>query len=125
MVMIEIRTTQKFKEYRVVELSGRIDSSAAGGLEEVLDELIQSEKNLIIDMSGVNFISSQGMRVLLNTKKQVARGNGQVILTGLSGNVREVLSMLGFLEYFKVLDPDSDELGYYDFRDNATPETGL
>jgi anti-sigma B factor antagonist len=93
--MMEIRTSRKFKEYRVMELSGRIDSSASGGLEEVLEDLIQSEKNLIVDLSGVYFISSQGMRVLLNTKKQIASGNGKMILTGLSGNVREVLSMLG------------------------------
>jgi anti-sigma B factor antagonist len=123
--MIEIRTTRKFKEYRVVELSGRIDSSASGGLEEVLEDLIQSEKNLIVDLSGVYFISSQGMRVLLNAEKQIARENGQLILAGLSGNVREVLSMIGFLEYFEILDADSDELGYYDFRDNPTNDAGL
>jgi anti-sigma B factor antagonist len=125
MIMIEIRTTRKFKEYRVVELSGRIDSSASGGLEEVLEDLIQSEKKLIVDLSGVYFISSQGMRVLLNAEKQIARENGQLILAGLSGNVREVLSMIGFLEYFEILDADLDELGYYDFRDNPTNEAGL
>lgn len=124
MLMIEIRTTQKFKEYRVVELAGRIDSSASGGLEEVLDDLIQSEKNLIVDMSGVYFISSQGMRVLLNAKKQIASKNGEVILTGLTGNVKEVLSLLGFLEYFTVVNPDSDNLGYYAFRSNAANNAG-
>jgi anti-anti-sigma factor len=122
MLMIEIRTTRKFKEYRVVELSGRIDSSAAGGLEDVLEELIQSEKNLIVDLEGVQFISSQGMRVLLNTKKEIAGRDGQMILAGLTGNIREVLSMLGFLHYFTILDADSDELGYYDFRGNAAED---
>jgi anti-sigma B factor antagonist len=122
--MMEIRTTRKFKEYRVVELSGRIDSSAAGGLEEVLEDLIQVEKNLIVDLSGVQFISSQGMRVLLSAEKLVTSENGKMILAGLMGNVREILSMIGFLHYFTVLDPDSDELGYYDFRGDLTNDAG-
>jgi anti-sigma B factor antagonist len=91
-------------------------------LEEELEELVQSENNIIVDLRDVNFISSQGMRVLLNVKKQIASGNGKMILTGLSGNVREVLAMLGFLEYFTVLDPDSDELGYYDLGGNPSKD---
>lgn len=122
--MMEIRTTRKFKEYRVVELSGRIDSSAAGGLEEVLADVIQSEVNLIVDLNGVHFISSQGMRVLLAVKKQVSRENGKMILAGLTGNVKEILSMLGFLHYFTILDIDTDELGYYDFRANQSDDAG-
>lgn len=122
--MIEIQTTRKFKDYRVVELSGRIDSSASGGLEEVLEDLIQSEKYIIVDLNGVQFISSQGMRVLLTTNKQITKENGKMILAGISGNVREVLSMIGFLHYFTILDPDSDELGYYDFRANLANNAG-
>lgn len=122
--MMEIRTTRKFKEYRVVELSGRIDSSAAGGLEEVLADVIHSEVNLIVDLNGVHFISSQGMRVLLAVKKQVSRENGKMILAGLTGNVKEILSMLGFLHYFTILDIDTDELGYYDFRANQSDDAG-
>jgi len=122
--MMEIRTTRKFKEFRVVELSGRIDSSAAGGLEEVLADVIRSEVNLIIDLNDVHFISSQGMRVLLAVKKQVSRENGKMILAGLTGNVKEILSMLGFLHYFTILDIDTDELGYYDFQANQSDDAG-
>lgn len=123
--MMEIRTTRKFKEYRVVELSGRVDASGASGLEEVLEDVIRSEIHLIVDLIDVYFISSQGMRVLLNTKKEVDARSGEMILAGPSGTVREVLAMIGFLHYFTILDSDTDELGYYDFRDNPTSGTQI
>jgi len=90
----------------IVRFSGRFDSSAAPAAEERLSTaLADLPPRLALDMSGLNYISSAGLRVLLVLAKRVQQANGKAVLFGLAPNVREVFAVSGFDTIFSI-EPD-------------------
>ena len=91
----------------IVKLAGRLDSTAAQSAEESLTRaLAGGTPHLAVDMSGLQYISSAGLRVLLVVAKKVQRAEGKVVLFGLGPNVREVFSISGFDKIFAI-QPDA------------------
>ena len=89
----------------VVRLTGRLDSGAASAAEEQLSAaLVVSPPRVAIDMSGLAYISSAGLRVLLVLAKKVQQQKGKVVLGGLAANVREVFTVSGFDSIFPIED---------------------
>jgi anti-anti-sigma factor len=90
----------------LVRLSGRLDSAAAPVAEERLSAaLVDDPPRLAIDMSGLTYISSAGLRVLLVLAKKVQQQKGRMALGGLVGNVLEVFAVSGFDTIFTI-EPD-------------------
>jgi anti-anti-sigma factor len=87
----------------VLTITGRIDATTCPGLEEVVNRYIrEGYTRLILDFSGLEYISSAGLRVLLSTRKQLVPLDGTVILIGLRPFVREVFDMTGFSKIFPI-----------------------
>ena len=55
-----------------------------------------------MNLAGLEYVSSAGLRVLLVTAKKLSRQNGKIVLCGLQDTVREVLTISGFLSIFQV-----------------------
>jgi anti-sigma B factor antagonist len=90
----------------IVRLSGRLDSSAAPSAEQQLGDAVVGEPpRLAIDMRGLVYISSAGLRVLLVTARKVQQQKGKLALCGLATNVREVFAASGFDTIFAI-EPD-------------------
>jgi anti-anti-sigma factor len=90
-------------EVVIVTLTGRLDSSAAQSAESKLGDTIGTGvPHVAIDMSGLDYISSAGLRVLLVLAKKVQQAKGKVALFGLMPNVREVFSVSGFDTIFSI-----------------------
>lgn len=90
-------------EVVVVKITGRLDGTTAPVAERGLTAALDShEPRLVIDMSGLAYISSAGLRVLLVIAKKIQRADGQVALFGLLGNVREVFSISAFDQLFPI-----------------------
>ena len=85
-------------EVVVVRLSGRLDSSTAKPAEDGLAAAIAGidEPRVVIDLTGLGYISSAGLRVLLLTDKRIKSAGGRLALCGLGASVREVFSISGF-----------------------------
>jgi anti-anti-sigma factor len=84
------------KRVSVVSIIGRVDGSTAGEFETTLNELRESGKNnLVLDMSEVDFVSSAGLRVLVNTRKAVQSSGGSIVLASPSEQVIETLDIAG------------------------------
>jgi anti-sigma B factor antagonist len=80
----------------VVRPTSRIDSSNAAAFESRCVALIAAgPQKVVIDFSGVDYISSAGLRVLLVAAKSAKSQGGGLTLCGLRGNVREVLEVSG------------------------------
>ncbi len=76
---------------------GRIDSSSSSSFEEQCLNLIGSKsQKTVIDLSGVDYVSSAGLRVLLISAKKAKATGGALTLCGPQGSVREVVSLSGF-----------------------------
>jgi anti-sigma B factor antagonist len=87
----------------VITVTGRIDAVASPVLEEAVHRSIdRGSSDLIFDFSGVDYISSAGLRVLLSARKQLLPMNGTVTLVGLRPFVREIFDMTGFSKIFPI-----------------------
>ena len=67
---IEIK---KNKQETIIEIVGRLDTITAPALDKTINEDIEEIKNLILDLKGVEYISSAGLRVLLAAQKKMSK----------------------------------------------------
>ncbi|MFP4362394.1 MAG: STAS domain-containing protein [Spirochaetia bacterium] len=88
----------------VIALTGRLDSSTTGKVEEQVTPLLNEGAKIIFDMSGCEYVSSAGLRLLLMTAKTLAREDGNGVLIGLNQEIQEVMDMTGFNNLFPVMD---------------------
>ncbi len=87
----------------VLELEGRLDTLSSNVLEKKLADLLAAnEHKLLLDFSGLDFISSSGLRVLLSAGKQLKPVRGKMALCALNSNVREVFDVAGFTMLFSI-----------------------
>ena len=80
-----------------LELVGRLDTITAPMLEKAIAENTQDAKLLVLDFSGVEYISSAGLRVLLGAQKKMQKA-GSMKLINVCGEVMDVLEMTGFAD---------------------------
>ena len=88
---------KKNAEATVIEIVGRLDTTTAPALEKAINEDIGDAKNLVLDMKGVQYISSAGLRVLLGAQKKMQK-IGSMKVTNVCEAVMEVLEMTGFAD---------------------------
>ena len=88
----------------VVCVSGEIDVCSAGSLDRALAS-VQPPK--MVDMSGVSFMDSSGLNVLLAHHRRVAEQSGALQVVAMSQPVERVLEVTGLLQ---TLSQDSTQL---------------
>ncbi len=88
---------------------GRLDASWADHLSTAIDESLQAGGHrLRLDMAGIVYMSSAGIRVLLHFRKQLQNLGGSFIVVNPSASVRSVLEMVGLDSLFaEVVDADA------------------
>ena len=91
---IEIKKTE---QQTVIEIAGRLDTITAPALDKTINEDIGDTQNLVLDVKGMEYISSAGLRVLLAAQKKMQK-NGTMKLTGVCDAVMEVFEMTGFAD---------------------------
>lgn len=106
--MLEIQPNHQ-PTYSVLTLKGRLDVVTSPELDKALQETENNKQNsIIIDMAGVDYISSAGLRVLLSgTKRQTAKKK-KLVLANLTGAVVEIIRIAGFNQIF-VIAPSLDQ----------------
>lgn len=99
-------TTKHYKRCDVVKSVGRIDSYTAPDLEEVLIELTKEGRyKLVLDMEDVDFMSSKGWWVLIETQKACKRYNrGELVLASVQERIKDSLDLVGMGSYFQIFD---------------------
>ena len=99
-------TTEHFKQCELIRVEGRIDRQTAPDLQEALEALMDSgHYKIVLDMSGVEFTSSAGLRVLIRTQKECKRLNrGELVLAAVPERVKEALDLAGLIPVFRVTD---------------------
>ncbi len=77
-------------------LVGRLDTSSAPETEKEIMESLEGVEELVIDCAGLEYISSSGLRILLNLQKKMIAENKQMKLQNVSELVMEVFDITGF-----------------------------
>jgi len=108
-------STKELKRVMLVAPIGRIDHQTAPELQKTLDDLITAGQfKIVVDMEGVSYISSAGLRVLLAARKAVKRWNrGDLRLAKLQPYVRDTMELVGFTRIFEVYDEVVDAVGSF------------
>ena len=84
-------------------LVGRLDTPAAVEVSREVQPLLDhAGDTLIMDCSDLTYISSSGLRIFLTLRKAAAAAGGEVIIEGLSNEIRQVFMMTGFLQLFEI-----------------------
>jgi len=95
----------------VMSLEGRMDGTQAGAVEAKFNELVQQGRSrFVIDLSGMSYISSAGLRIVLVAVKKTKALKGRIIFAGLSAQVTEIFDMSGFLPLLETAAARSDAL---------------
>ena len=84
-----------------VAVAGRLDTTTAPELDEELKSSIGGIKELVIDFSELEYISSAGLRVLLSAQK-VMNTQGSMKVTGANEVVLEVFEVTGFSDILTI-----------------------
>lgn len=89
----------------VIALMGSIDAMTAPKITEFIqDQIAKGNIKLIADMSGVDYTSSAGLRVLLGAIKETRSQSGDLRLAGVQPDVRKILNLSGFTNIIKMFD---------------------
>ena len=91
---IEIK---KNTEETVIEIVGRLATITAPALDKTINEDIEDTKNLVLDLKGMEYISSAGLRVILSAQKKMQKV-GSMKLINVSDTVMDVFEMTGFAD---------------------------
>ena len=88
---------KKNAEETIIEIVGRLDTITAPALDKTINEDIGETKNLVLDVKGMEYISSAGLRVLLATQKKMQK-IGSMKVINVCEEVMEVFEMTGFAD---------------------------
>ena len=81
----------------IIEIVGRLDTITAPALDKTINEDIGDTKNLVLDVKGMEYISSAGLRVLLGAQKKMQK-IGSMKVKNVCAEVMDVFEMTGFAD---------------------------
>ena len=88
---------------KILTLTGRFDHQQIPKLEQSLTAAVHTPAAcVLVDMTGVTYINSGGMRVLVSAWRKSHKRGGDLILAGLSPRILELFEMVGFDNIFKI-----------------------
>jgi anti-anti-sigma factor len=108
-------TPTHFKHCDLIKLSGRVDSASSPTLADAIKAITDEGRfKLVLDLSNVTFMSSAGLRILVNVQKMCKRYNrGEVILASVPSNIYASLDLAGFTTLFKFYDDTLTAVAYF------------
>lgn len=92
----------------IVTISGRVDSVSAELLGSQLGRIVKENNKMILDLNGVTYLSSAGVRAIVRTLQSAEKSGGGVVLARVSDVVEKVLETVGMMQMSRVF-PSVDD----------------
>jgi anti-sigma B factor antagonist len=90
---------------RIFRLQGRVDNQGSLDMELSLQEAFEAgDYRMILDLSQVTYINSNGLRILAAILTQTQDNGGDVLLASVSPKVKRVFQLIGFDNFFRLFD---------------------
>lgn len=113
MSSLEINVSE-MKRVQLLQIAGRVDTLSADELHAALARAIdEGRTNLVVDLQGVEYMSSAGLRELVSALKQVNKLNGDLRIAQPSPKVMEVLELAGLDTIFKIYTTQVEAVGSF------------
>jgi anti-anti-sigma factor len=93
----------------VVRVLGRLDAASSPQLEKKISSIIESGHfKLVMNLAGVDYLSSAGMRLMLSISKKLKSLEGKVVACSLNEEVMEVIKMAGFHQVLELYSTEEE-----------------
>jgi anti-anti-sigma factor len=103
--MLQTQINDEDRGIKTLTLSGSLDTMAAPQLEsEGMSLISKGCRALVIDVSGLEFISSAGLRAIFTIVKKAMPLGGKLVISGAAGMVKNALTMSGFDSFIPLKD---------------------
>lgn len=105
-------TVERVNGVPVVRISGRLDANTAAAFDAQMGSLTAApEKRILVDLTQVPYVSSAGLRSILQLVKHTAASGGRLGLFGASEQVAEVIEISGFPSLLDLFPDEATALG--------------
>lgn len=108
-------THKRLNRVDLLEIKGRLDASQASNLKQAIDDLFaQGRYRIVLDLAGLEYIASPGLRVLIEARKRARDWKitdlegGDIRIANLPPRIKEVFDLTGFTSLFEIY-PDTVE----------------
>ncbi|MBR1384324.1 MAG: STAS domain-containing protein [Ruminococcus sp.] len=85
----------------IIALEGRLDTTTAPQLEQELEKSIGGVSELLFDLSGLEYVSSAGLRVLLSAHKIMMK-QGEMTIKNVREEIMEIFDVTGFVDILNI-----------------------
>ena len=100
---LEIKVTEKDRGVSVIAPVGSIDSNTYAQLDKEVEVVLSLKpKVIVLDMSGVDYMSSAGVRVVFKIKKALSTTNGTLTMVNLKPQIQKVFDIINALPELNV-----------------------
>ena len=87
----------------IAKFSGRLDTAAAVQTAEDVKPLLEAaDKEIVLDCTELESISSSGLRIFLSIRKEAANHGSHVVVRNINTDIRQVFMMTGFISIFEI-----------------------
>jgi anti-anti-sigma factor len=97
-----------------IVLTGRLDLAGSARIDLPFNAAAGSNRNILVDMSGVTFVASIGIRTLVLGAKTVQRRGGRLLLINPQAEVEQVLEMTGVLDLLPIVRDEAQAMAAID-----------
>jgi anti-sigma B factor antagonist len=96
-IVVSVTSAKGQNDVNILKVSGYLDTTTAGELETALYGLLEKANfKIVVDLSGVTYISSAGWGIFIGEIKKIRNNGGDLKLAGMVGDVFEVFQLLEF-----------------------------
>ena len=92
---------KRITEETRIEITDRLDTTTAPELEETIATDVSDKTNLVLDVKGMEYVSSAGLRVLLAAQKKMSK-HGTMKVVNVCPEVMEIFEITGFTEILTI-----------------------
>lgn len=95
--------TDTLQNVSIMKVKGRVDSETAPELDNALSKLLNENRNkIVLNLQGVDYMSSAGLRSLVKALKESQKSGGDVRLASVSEPIEVILRTVGMMQMFKL-----------------------
>ena len=112
---LDVRVSKKKNYVYSIELTGSLDSETYQQLEGEIDEINNDKiRALVLDMKGVDYIRSAGIRVVISTEKDLRKKQAAFAMINLQPQIKKIFDVMKILPIFNIFDDMAEADKYID-----------